>query len=108
MIHQIQLYPGEAVHGIDLACYLFDSLPQSISASAPIDKTNNMVIRCLEEYIIGGIPTTINLLIDILKTKEFVNSQIHVKFLEENFEIRDMEERPLTFSKTSFASIITP
>ena len=33
---------GEAVHGIDLACYLFDSLPQSISASAPIDKTNNM------------------------------------------------------------------
>ena len=34
---------GEAVHGIDLACYLFDSLPQSISASAPIDKTNNMV-----------------------------------------------------------------
>jgi len=33
---------GEAVHGIDLACYLFDSLPQSISASAPVDKTNNM------------------------------------------------------------------
>ncbi len=34
---------GEAVHGIDLACFLFDSLPQSISASAPVDKTNNMV-----------------------------------------------------------------
>ena len=34
---------GEAVHGIDLACYLFDSLPQSISASAPVDKTNNLV-----------------------------------------------------------------
>ena len=34
---------GEAVHGIDLACYLFDSLPQSISASAPVDKTNNTV-----------------------------------------------------------------
>tara|TARA_B100001121_G_scaffold218067_1_gene191369 strand:- start:2276 stop:4366 length:2091 start_codon:yes stop_codon:yes gene_type:complete len=32
---------GEAVHGIDLACYLFDSLPQSISAHAPIDKTIN-------------------------------------------------------------------
>ena len=29
---------------------------------------------------------------DILKTKEFVNSQIHVKFLEENFEIRELEE----------------
>tara|TARA_B100001093_G_scaffold473845_1_gene498072 strand:+ start:334 stop:2424 length:2091 start_codon:yes stop_codon:yes gene_type:complete len=34
---------GEAVHGIDLACYLFDSLPQSIAASAPVDKTNNVV-----------------------------------------------------------------
>ena len=32
---------GEAVHAIDLACYLFDSLPQSISANAPIDKIKN-------------------------------------------------------------------
>ena len=34
---------GEAVHAIDLACYLFDSLPQSISANAPIDKIKNKV-----------------------------------------------------------------
>lgn len=34
---------GEAIHAIDLACYLFDSLPQSISSSAPIDKENNEV-----------------------------------------------------------------
>ena len=34
---------SDLVHGIDLACYLFDSLPQSISASAPVDKENNVV-----------------------------------------------------------------
>lgn len=34
---------GEAIHAIDLACYLFDSLPQSISSSAPIDKEINEV-----------------------------------------------------------------
>lgn len=34
---------GEAIHAIDLACYLFDSLPQSISSSAPINKENNEV-----------------------------------------------------------------
>ena len=32
---------GEAVHAIDLACYIFESLPQSISSSAPIDKESN-------------------------------------------------------------------
>ena len=32
---------GEAIHAIDLSSYLFDSLPQSISSSAPIDKENN-------------------------------------------------------------------
>ena len=60
---------------------------------------------CLEEYIIGGIPTTINLLIDILKTKEFVNSQIHVKFLEENFEIREIEEDEVTSDRPSKVKI---
>jgi len=34
---------GEAVHAIDLACYIFESLPQSISSSAPIDKELNEV-----------------------------------------------------------------
>ena len=32
---------GEAIHAIDLACYLFDSLPQSVAASAPINKDNS-------------------------------------------------------------------
>ena len=49
-------------------------------------------IRCLDEYIIGGVPTTINLLSDVLKTKEFIDSNIHVKFLEENFEIKEVED----------------
>ena len=35
---------GEAIHAIDLACYLFDSLPQSISSSSPIDKENNKAL----------------------------------------------------------------
>ena len=58
-----------------------------------------------EEYIIGGIPTTINLLIDILKTKEFVNSQIHVKFLEDNFEIREIEEDEVSSDRPSKVKI---
>ena len=48
--------------------------------------------RCLEEYIIGGIPTTISLLSQVISTKEFKESQIHVKFLEENFKIKDISE----------------
>ena len=53
--------------------------------------------RCLDEYIIGGIPTTISLLSDVISTKEFKESQIHVKFLEENFEIKDVsEDEPFT------------
>ena len=35
---------GEAVHAIDLASYLFDSLPQSISASSPVDKENDVTL----------------------------------------------------------------
>ena len=62
-------------------------------------------IRCLEEYVIGGIPTTINVLADILKTKEFVNSQIHVKFLEENFEIRELEEDEVISDRPSKVNI---
>ena len=32
---------GEAIHAIDLSCYLFDSLPQSVASSAPINKDNS-------------------------------------------------------------------
>ena len=63
-----------------------------------------MCIR-LMEYVIGGIPTTINVLTDILKTKEFINSQIHVKFLEENFEIRELEEDEVSSDRPSKVNI---
>lgn len=62
-------------------------------------------IRCLEEYVIGGIPTTINVLVDILKTKEFINSQIHVKFLEENFDIKNFEEDEVVSDRPSKVNI---
>ena len=48
--------------------------------------------RCLDEYIIGGVPTTTSILSQVLSTKEFKESKIHVKFLEENFQIEEIEE----------------
>ena len=58
-----------------------------------------------KEYIIGGIPTTINVLSDILKTEEFINSQIHVKFLEENFKIRDIKDEEISSDRPSKVKI---
>jgi acetyl/propionyl-CoA carboxylase alpha subunit len=52
--------------------------------------------RCLEEYIVGGIPTTIGVLSDVLKTKEFKEGKVHVKFLEENFKIKEVQEEVST------------
>ena len=43
---------GEAIHAIALACYLFDSLPQSISSSSPIDKEKN---KALDNQVILNI-----------------------------------------------------
>ena len=45
------------------------------------------------------------MLTDILKTKEFINSQIHVKFLEENFEIRELEEDEVSSDRPSKVNI---
>ena len=61
--------------------------------------------RCLDEYIIGGIPTTISLLSQVLSTKEFKESQIHVKFLEENFEISDTSEEEVISDRPSKVNI---
>ncbi len=61
--------------------------------------------RCLDEYIIGGIPTTISLLSDVISTKEFKESQIHVKFLEENFEIKDVSEDEIFTDRPSKVNI---
>ena len=61
--------------------------------------------RCLDEYIIGGIPTTISLLSQVISTKEFKESQIHVKFLEENFEIKDISEEETISDRPSKVNI---
>ena len=61
--------------------------------------------RCLDEYIIGGIPTTISLLSDVISTKEFKESQIHVKFLEENFKIKDISEDEIFTDRPSKVNI---
>ena len=61
--------------------------------------------RCLDEYIIGGIPTTISLLSQVISTKEFKESQIHVKFLEENFKIKDISEEEIISDRPSKVNI---
>ncbi len=61
--------------------------------------------RCLDEYIIGGIPTTISLLSQVISTKEFKESQIHVKFLEENFKIKDVSEEEIISDRPSKVNI---
>ena len=61
--------------------------------------------RCLDEYIIGGIPTTISVLSDVISTKEFKESQIHVKFLEENFKIKDISEDEIFTDRPSKVNI---
>ena len=61
--------------------------------------------RCLDEYIIGGIPTTISLLSQVISTKEFKESQIHVKFLEENFKIKDISEEETITDRPSKVNI---
>ena len=61
--------------------------------------------RCLDEYIIGGIPTTISLLSQVISTKEFKESQIHVKFLEENFKIKDNSEEEIFSDRPSKVNI---
>ena len=61
--------------------------------------------RCLDEYIIGGIPTTISLLSQVISTKEFKESQIHVNFLEENFKIKDISEEEIISDRPSKVNI---
>ena len=61
--------------------------------------------RCLDEYIIGGIPTTISILSQVLSTKEFRESKIHVKFLEENFQIEEAKEEEIISDRPSKVNI---
>jgi acetyl-CoA/propionyl-CoA carboxylase biotin carboxyl carrier protein len=96
---------GWARTGTQITHYYDNLISKLIVWGVSREEARSKGIRCLEEYIIGGIPTTINLLIDILKTKEFVNSQIHVKFLEENFEIRDIQEDEISSDRPSKVTI---
>ena len=96
---------GWARTGTQITHYYDNLISKLIVWGVSREEARSKGIRCLEEYIIGGIPTTINLLIDILKTKEFVNSQIHVKFLEENFEIREIEEDEVNSDRPSKVKI---
>ena len=96
---------GWARTGTQITHYYDNLISKLIVWGVSREEARSKGIRCLEEYIIGGIPTTINLLIDVLKTKEFVNSQIHVKFLEENFEIRDIEEDEISSDRPSKVTI---
>ena len=96
---------GWARTGTQITHYYDNLISKLIVWGVSREEARSKGIRCHEEYIIGGIQTTINLLIDILKTKEFVNSQIHVKFLEENFEIREIEEDEVTSDRPSKVKI---
>ncbi|MFL2670827.1 MAG: acetyl/propionyl/methylcrotonyl-CoA carboxylase subunit alpha [Candidatus Actinomarina sp.] len=96
---------GWARTGTQITHYYDNLISKLIVWGVSREEARSKGIRCLEEYIIGGIPTTINLLIDILKTKEFINSQIHVKFLEENFEIREIEEDEISSDRPSKVNI---
>ena len=96
---------GWARTGTQITHYYDNLISKLIVWGVSREEARSKGIRCLEEYIIGGIPTTINLLIDILKTKEFVNSQIHVKFLEENFKIRDIEEDEISSDRPTKVTI---
>ena len=96
---------GWARTGTQITHYYDNLISKLIVWGVSREEARSKGIRCLEEYIIGGIPTTINLLIDVLKTKEFVNSQIDVKFLEEKFEIRDIEEDKVSSDRPSKVKI---
>ena len=96
---------GWAITGTQITHFYDNLISKLIVWGVSREEARSKGIRCLEEYVIGGIPTTINVLADILKTKEFINSQIHVKFLEENFEIRELEEDEVSSDRPSKVNI---
>ena len=43
--------------------------------------------RCLNEYVVSGIPTTINALLQIISSDAFLEGKIHVNYIEENLNL---------------------
>ncbi len=43
--------------------------------------------RCLNEYVVLGIPTTIDALLQIISSDAFSEGKVHVKFVEENLDL---------------------
>ena len=51
------------------------------------------------------VPTTASVLSEVLSTKEFRESKIHVKFLEENFQIKEIEEEEVVTDRPQKVNI---
>ena len=43
--------------------------------------------RCLNEYVVSGIPTTINALLKIISSDAFLEGKVHVNYIEENLNL---------------------
>ena len=43
--------------------------------------------RCLNEYVVSGIPTTINALLQIISSDAFLEGKVHVNYIEENLNL---------------------
>ena len=43
--------------------------------------------RCLNEYVVSGIPTTINALLQIISSDAFLEGKVHVNYIEDNLNL---------------------
>ena len=51
--------------------------------------------RCLNEFVVSGVPTTINALLQIISSDAFLEGKVHVNYIEENlnlFVVNQLEE----------------
>ncbi len=96
---------GWARTGTQITHFYDNLIAKLIVWGASREEARHKGIRCLEEYIIGGIPTTISVLIEVLKTKEFIDGEIHVKFLEENFKLNEIHEDNIISDRPSKVKI---
>ncbi len=62
-----------------------------ISWGANRDEARNLAIHGLKNYIIHGVITNIDYLIDVLSSREFIENQIHTNFCK-NFKVIQQDE----------------
>ena len=43
--------------------------------------------RCLNEFVVSGVPTTINALLQIISSDAFLEGKVHVNYIEENLDL---------------------